>query len=108
MSLTTVKFSRSGIALFCAFLFMGFIVAPSCLQLLDTEYDLSLFIDANEEEEKKGNESVKDIEFRIAQMAFKASINESDRTKGLFNDYTLFYSSLYKEIISPPPELRIA
>ena len=83
---------------------MGLIVAPSCLHFMGSDYDISLFIDANEEEEKKGNESVKNIEFRIAEMAFKASLSESDRPEGVFGHQLIFYSTLYSEVISPPPE----
>lgn len=71
---------------------------------MDADYDIAIFIDANEEEEKKGNESVKNIEFRIAEMAIKASLLDSGRNEGIFGHQIIFYSSLYSEVISPPPE----
>lgn len=100
--------SRAKIALFCSFLFLGFVLAPGCLHLFESEHDIAVFIDASEEEEKKGNESVKDIEFRLAEMAFKASLIENDKDKLSFNFCTDICYSLFTEIISPPPEQGIS
>ena len=83
---------------------MGLIIAPSCLHFMGSDYDIAIFIDANEEEEKKGNESVKNIEFRIAEMAFKASVLDSGLNEGIFGHQLVIYSTLYSEVISPPPE----
>lgn len=95
---------RSQIAAVLALLFMGFVSAPLIVQVFDQEYDITVFIDANEEEEKKGNESVKDLEFEIAEMNFRAGLEASDRDLSLLHYYADLYSSLYNELISPPPE----
>ncbi|MBT8272098.1 MAG: hypothetical protein KJO25_08645, partial [Bacteroidia bacterium] len=70
---------RSQIAAVLAILFMAFVSAPLIVQVCDQEYDITVFIDASEEEEKKGNESVKDLEFEIAEMNFRAGLEASDR-----------------------------
>ena len=96
---------RSKIAAVLAFLFLGFVSAPLIVQLCDHEYDITVFIDVNEEEEKKGNESVKDIEFEIAELKFRADLKASDRDEVSFHHYADLYKSLFKEHISPPPEV---
>ena len=95
---------RSQIAGCLAFLFLGFISAPVLVHVSDIQYDISVILDANEEEEQKGNESIKDIEFEISQLGFKSEAETSDRNWLSFHHYSNLYSSLYKEQISPPPE----
>ena len=97
---------RSQIAAFLAILFMGFVSAPLIVHVYDQEYDITIFIDANEEEEKKGNESVKDLEIEIAEMNFRAGLDASDRDLLMLHHYADLYSTLYKELIFPPPEPR--
>ena len=95
---------RSHIAGFLAILFMGFVSAPVLVQISDLEYDITVFFDANEEEEKKGNESVKDVEFEISELSFRADLEASDKDAVSFHHYSNLYSSLHEEHISPPPE----
>ncbi len=103
-----MKASRAKISVFCSVLFLGLVLAPGCMHLFDSEHEITIFIDLNEEEEKKGSECVEDIEFRIAEMAYKNTLTYQDRNKP-DAEYSRWMISLhFSEIISPPPELFVS
>ena len=74
---------------------------------MDDNFEVSILIDSNEEEEKKGEEKGKDFEIELlSKDALENSINNIILVKAL-NLQSNNYSSLFKELISPPPELNI-
>jgi len=98
---------RSLIAIFFVSLFMAMIIMPSVVTLLDLDYDLTIMVDANEEEEKEGKESAKDKEIKIIQV-IKNGLNTSHSSlSAITRFYSNSYTSNYLELISPPPDLLI-
>lgn len=95
------------VALFFSILFMSVLVVPSIMTMADTDFDVAIFIDTNEEEEKKGNESLKDIEIKIIQSIEKLDLLTSDELNSLHDFYSNRYNSEFKELTSPPPEQYI-
>lgn len=82
---------------------MSFTVAPSILSIVDDTYDISLLISSSEEEEKKGEEKVKDLKIKEPSRDNIEHTSYSKLAK-LLNTHSENYSSLFKELISPPPE----
>lgn len=78
-------------------------LVPSALALVDNDYDLSILIDASEEEEKKGEEKGKDLKIEITSRDNVEYTLDYCLAK-LLNTHSENYSSLFKELISPPPE----
>ena len=80
---------------------------PNVIAIVDDNFEVSILIDSNEEEEKKGEEKGKDFEIELlSKDALENSINNIILVKAL-NLQSNNYSSLFKELISPPPELNI-
>ena len=80
---------------------------PNVIAIVDDNFEVSILIDSNEEEEKKGEEKGKDFEIELlSKDALENSINNIILVKAL-NLQSNKYSSLFKELISPPPELNI-
>ena len=80
---------------------------PNIIAIVDDNFEVSILIDSNEEEEKKGEEKGKDFEIELlSKDALENSINNIILVKAL-NLQSNNYSSLFKELISPPPELNI-
>ena len=80
---------------------------PNIMAIVDDNYDISILIDSNEEEEKKGEEKVKDFEIELlVENAIEDSMYNTSLMK-LLNTHSENYSSLFKELTSPPPEISI-
>jgi len=77
------------------------------MTLVDADFDVAIFIDTNEEEEKKGNESPKDKEIKIIQSIERHDFLGFDELKNLHDFYSNRYNSEFKELTSPPPEQSI-
>ena len=101
---------KSVIAIFFTSFFMVMIISPSVITLLDVDYDISIMVDINEEEEKEGKEgkegkeSSKDKDVKILQIFknnFSSIYSDLNSNPGYYLDT---YSFSYKELISPPPE----
>ena len=87
-------------------LFSIIIIAPTVITLVDDTQDVAFFLDLNEEEEKKGKESAKDLEIKIHPSEYFSSliVNELQKKKNIrFTSKN--YSSEYPKIDTPPPEL---
>lgn len=98
---------RSTIALFFSIAFAILSVAPSILVLVSDNHDIVFFMDVNDEEEKKGEEKVKDFEKKVVHEVLH---DYAFYEYGLSNIHGLHlnsYSSLFKELISPPPETNV-
>ncbi len=88
----------------CALFFTLTLVSPTVFSLLDHAPEISILIDI-EEEENKGEELVKDSEFK--QEVFKATLNmfNSSLDKHAFAYYTKQYTSPLQKQTLPPPEV---
>ena len=98
---------NKGVAIFFSVLFMTLIMAPTILTVAEADYDIAIFMDTNEEEEKKGNESLKDIKIKIIQSWNGHDLLGYDEISSLHDFYSNRYNSQFKELISPPPERNI-
>lgn len=93
------------LVLFFTFLFSIIIIAPTVITLVDDTCDVALFLELNEEEEKKGNESAKELEIKIYSSNQYGSliINELQKKKNVsYNSKE--YTSKFPKIDTPPPE----
>jgi len=80
---------------------------PNIVAIVDDNYEVSILIDSNEEEEKKGEEKVKDFEIEVlTEDTIEYNIYNASLVK-LLNLHSDDYSSLVKELTSPPPEINI-
>lgn len=95
------------IAIFLSIMFAALTVASDVIVLIDCDYDVSILIDSNEEEERKGEEKVKDFEVEIPIhffLDYASNANQKQESLSLHIDN---YSSIYKELTSPPPKANI-
>lgn len=95
------------IAILLSIMFATLTVASDVIVLMDCDYDVSLLIDANEEEERKGEEKVKDFEIEIPTYVVLDYAYNTIKKVETLNLHIDNYSSIYKELTSPPPELNI-
>lgn len=95
---------KSTLAIFFSILFVVLNFAPTMVTLLDTEYDISILLDASEEEEKEGKESTKDIEIKILHV-FEYDANDFfTSSSSVLGFYSNSYSSTHTELSYPPPK----
>jgi len=92
--------NKTVIAIVFSIVFASFTVVPNVLALVDDTYDISLLISSSEEEEKK----VKDFEVEVPVNKEKDQTFHNDNLASLLNSCQNNYSSLFKELTSPPPE----
>jgi pyridoxine 5'-phosphate synthase PdxJ len=94
---------RKFTALFFLSVFIGYTSLPTVLSVLNTDIDISLFIDTNEEESKEGEASkekdVKIIELNILHNSLTDTTSSENNTI-----YLKKYTSVYLNLLSPPPE----
>lgn len=99
--------NKTVIAILFSVIFVSFTITPSILAIVDDSYDISILISSSEEEEKKGEEKIKDFEIEVpsSNMIDQTILNKSlvNSTNFRINNY----NSLYKELTSPPPEVNI-
>jgi uncharacterized protein YpmS len=95
--------SKRLVSNFFLFIFTVFIAAPTVISVVEKSYDISIFFNVNEEENKV-NETVK---------LFEVKLNENDKFHFAFLDiekektyasYLKTYAPSTIEYISPPPE----
>jgi len=98
---------KSTIAIFFSLLFVTLITAPTIAMALGAEYDVSILLDSNEEEEKEGKESLNDIEVKVLQISQKPSSDVASSETSILGFYSNKYSSTHTELLSPPPEYHI-
>lgn len=95
---------KSIVAILFSVLFVVTISVPTIATLIDSEYDVSILLDTNEEEEKESNESSKDVEVKIIQLLQSEFNSLSKCTNLTLGFYSNIYSSTHSELLSPPPE----
>ena len=97
---------RIKIALFFTLLFSISLITPTVITFVDDTQDIAFFLDMNEEEEKKGKESSKDLEIKITYD----DANIYFLLKGIQKRKNLAfkakkYASQFLKIDTPPPKL---
>ncbi|PQJ79921.1 hypothetical protein [Polaribacter porphyrae] len=99
---------RVKIAIFFSLLFVNLIIAPAIVSLVDKNQEISILFDASEEEEKKGEESAKDLEIKLQSSDVASSVikQEMFRKKNV-RFQSKKYNSTYSKINTPPPELKL-
>ena len=95
---------KSITALFFTLLFSLMMIKSSIITILEFDCEISLLIDANEEEEKEGKESSKDLESKILQEYVTNISFINSYSSNNIEFYSNSYSSNFLELFSPPPE----
>lgn len=87
---------------------LGLTLAPTLITLIDSDVEMSIFIDSEEEQEgNEGKECFKEIKVKLSQD-FIGLFRFQDQYSALVYDFeSQLYSSNYKELSSPPPERNI-
>jgi predicted PurR-regulated permease PerM len=99
--------NKGVIAIVFTIIFASFSVVPSILTLVDDTYDISVLISSAEEEEKKGEEKIKNFETEVPSKETIEYNNYSNSLVKLLSNHSDNYNSLFKELTSPPPEFNI-
>ena len=84
------------------------IVSPTIITLTNDNQEVGFFIDNNEEEENKCEESIKDLEIKIQESEAINPLFFNETFKG--KNGSIFmkkYNSEYATISTPPPEFSI-
>jgi hypothetical protein len=98
--------NKTVLAVFFSIIFSVLTIAPNIFAIVDDNYDISILIDTNEEEEKKGEEKVKDLKIKVPSRDNLEYASYFSLSK-LLNAHSDNYNSLFKELTSPPPETNI-
>ncbi len=99
-----LKMSKNTIATFFIVIFMGFIMAPSIITILDDAVDISIFYSLAEEEEK-GSEKDKNIEILFSSANLFESDLCLDESENNLAYFFKTYAKPHLNLISPPPDL---
>ena len=97
---------KSKIALFFTILFVGIIITPTVVSLVDKNQDLTIFLELTEEEENKNQKAIKAFALKIQANDYNTSVffNNIQKKKNVrFKSKN--YISEYPKILTPPPEL---
>jgi len=78
---------------------------PTYMHFSDINYEISEVIDHGEEEENKSKESSKDLEIKIYYPDHNESLNIGLQKKLSLSFYSKNYTSYFKKLVAPPPEL---
>ena len=99
--------NKTIVAVIFSVIFSVLTIVPEILALVDDNYEISILIDSNEEEEKKGEEKVKDHKIEGPSRDNVEHVNYHNSLAKLLNTHSDNYNSLFKELTSPPPETNI-
>ena len=98
--------SRSITSLLLSIIFMGFILAPTVIVMIDDTIDVSFFYTSAGEEEDKGLEKNKDLEVIFLEL----DINDADFVSNDIENNTRYVFKKYQKphlnLISPPPRIQ--
>ena len=89
-----------------AFILTGLTLTPTIMNVLDYDYEISIYFDGDEEEKEgnEGKESAKEKELKIYQEFLYSFCFNDDSSSHKLGFYSNLYASSFKELISPPPE----
>lgn len=101
--------SRSIISICFLTIFLGFLVTPTVISVIDNSIDVSFFFDSSEEEEKgsEKNEKNKNIEVLFFDINHNENDFASNETENSLEYCFKNYPKPHLNLISPPPELHI-
>jgi len=92
-------------SLFFLFVFVGFLITPTTLYLLEKPVDLTYVLSINEEENNKDSRVTISLdEIKFLSTTEVHSIYQSLKKKINVNDSDVILLENYFETISPPPE----
>lgn len=94
---------RGIIAFMFTFILMVVTIAPAVLTIVESNSDIALFFDIGEEEESKSKKSIKNLEIKVLQAQASDILFLNKKNRCVLNTYNNTYSSVYKQIFSPPP-----
>ena len=94
---------RNFVALFFLSIFIGYTSLPTVISVLDTDIDISFFVDVNEEESKE-KEISKDLEIEIMEIKNTDLNFNNMKSLVLVGHYFTNYSKPQLNMVSPPPE----
>ena len=81
------------------------VVTPSYFSLVEGSCEITALSDLGEDEENKGEETLKELDVKICQSQNNALLQTDVEEKKLVGFYTKNYNSYKKKLSSPPPEL---
>mgnify|MGYP003974127383 FL=1 len=97
--------SKTIITFLFSLIILASIVAPTFVNFSETNIEMTEIVDFGEEEENKGNESIKDLEVKIYYSSDKEDIflglENNKRIRFCAKNYTFKFTKLN----SPQPEL---
>lgn len=85
--------------------FLGFLIIPSAILLIDNTVDVSVFYDMNDENEKKANEKNLEIEIQFTDNNFYQNELNVSLKNSKINYISKKYNTPYLNFITPPPDL---
>lgn len=95
--------SKRLVSNFFLFIFTVFIAAPTVISVVEQSYDVSIFFNVNEEENKV-NETIKLFEIKLNETdKFQFSFLDIEKEK-TYASYLKTYAPSTIECTSPPPE----
>ena len=93
------------ITYFFSIILMVSVVTPSYFSLVEGSCEITALSDLGEDEENKGEETLKELDVKICQSQNNALLQTDVEEKKLVGFYTKNYNSYKKKLSSPPPEL---
>ena len=96
--------AKLAITYFFSFILTVSVTAPSYFMLMDGNIELVELADTGEEEDNKGNETIKELDVKIYYLHQGSLFQiDSERKKGI-GFFAKHYTSFLAKLTSPPPE----
>ena len=97
--------SKTIITFLFSLIILASIVAPTFINFSESTIEITEIVDFGEEEENKGNESIKDLEVKIYYSSDKESLFLGLENNKRIRFCSKSYSFKFTKLNSPPPEL---
>ncbi len=91
------------VSVYLLIIFLVFLTGPSIMYMVDDSMDISILLDSGEEEEK-GKENIKDIQFSVSELDGNECDFFLDETENGLGYFFKNYPKPHMNLISPPPE----
>ncbi|MGB0891861.1 MAG: hypothetical protein ACPGUU_05875 [Flavobacteriaceae bacterium] len=93
---------RVKIALFFTILFSILLITPTVITFIDSTQDVAIFLNINEEEENKKNNTIKEVKiYATSNLSMFFKINQKRKNVVFISKN---YTSLHPKNTTPPPE----
>lgn len=102
--LTISYMHKKTVSVLFLILFTAFLSAPTLISVIEESFDTSVFYSVNEEE-NKGNDTVKIFEVKILETANNHLCLIDSEKENSYSSYLKNYTPFAIECFSPPPEL---